>query len=443
MGLFNKFFAVVSVVCVALIAYSCREEWDDPIPEGFSLVRSSLLADLTEDGSILLTWGDFRICRGLDCGFTVEASSYDLFLKGPRSQNFERFLRLSKGSNQFLFDNVIRGEVYEFFIRSNRAGTSVDSNTIMIAPERIPDFEQVFQSKGSFHSILHPRLSPTGKHVAYVSDVRFTEQGQELQALSLFMYDVHTQEHRLVRRNVNQPNWSSDGKRLIYSATAGTGQTPQGVWPSHLEIFHLDTEEFSLFSRGLHQQLLPGFSKDNQDVFFLSDSLNSGEFGLWKRDFLGNALPVSTSLRDPDLLAGMSLFHGLDVSRLKEMVAVDFLRLFNNRPVYHIFGFDMARGGQKVDLMVSQWSNSSPSFSSFDADKMAFLSNRSGTPQIWLLDMTSGSLRQLTFFRSNQSDARLVEFGMTISWTDNGETILFPLRRSGGVNELVKLKISP
>ncbi|AFL86283.1 hypothetical protein Belba_3801 [Belliella baltica DSM 15883] len=432
----------LSAIILIFLLFSCEKQYEDAIPEGSSIVRSTLYSDLTDDGNIMLQWGDVRICNGFNCiRNEVSASNYELFVKRPGAQNFERVIRLPSGTNQFLFGDVSKGEAYEFFIKSNRAGTSVDSNTVMIIPAEVQEIELVFRLDMSGHALMHPRLSPLGSKVAYVSDVQFTEAGEERRALSLFIWDKEAQQHYLVKRNANQPNWSSDGKRLIYVTTSGLSQSVQGVLPSHLEIFDLEGEEFTLISGGFHQQYLPSFSKDDEQVFFYSDSLNREDFGLWQRDFFGNTSPVFPSFRDPELLAGMSPFYGLDVSQITEMVAVDHLQLFNDRPVYHIFGFDMASGGQKVDLMVSQWSDFSPSFSPVDANKLAFISDRSGISQVWLLDLVSKELKQVTFFSTQKSDYRITKIGSSISWGDDGNSLIFPVSSPRGGRELVKIPL--
>ncbi|MGY6521024.1 MAG: TolB family protein [Mongoliitalea sp.] len=438
----NRFFGLIVGISFLFTVASCEEHWDDPIPEGVSLARATLLSELTDDGNILLMWGNFRICNGWRCVQEAEASSYDLFVKWPNSQNFERLVRLSRGTSQYLVDNVRKGKPYEFFIRSNLAGVQVDSNTVMIVPGKSPEIESIFDSGLGPHGILHPSLSPSGDQIAYVSDVRFAENGEERRALSLFVFDQLTQENRLVRRNANHPNWSSDGKRLIYSVGAGSDQIPQGIRPTHLEIYNLNTEEFSLFSGGLHQQAVPSFSNDDQEVFFYADSLASGDFGIWKRDFSGVVTPVFTSFDDGvNLVTNQAVFRGLDVSRINAMVVADHLQLFNDLPVYHIFGFDMSRGRLKVEVLVSQWNDYAPSLSPVDPYKMAFVSDRSGTPQIWILDMLTGAVKQVTFFEVTQLGMRVSEFGITISWTDNGRSLVFPVSNSGGTRTLVKASL--
>ena len=439
----RKLTSVFFRFSVLLIAFSCQEQWDDPIPEGASLASPSLYSDLTEDGEIILRWGNFRICNGFNCfPNDVNATFYEVFVKRSDAQNFERLAQLPSGTNHFLFSDVRKGEAYEFFIKSNRAGTSVDSNTVMIIPNEVPAIEVVFRLDMAGHALMHPRLSPLGNLVAYVSDVRFTEAGEERRALSLFIWDKDTQQHQLVKRNANQPNWSSDGKRLIYVTTTGLSQSAQGSLPSHLELFDLEGEEFIFFSGGLHQQLLPSFSKDDEQVFFYSDSLNNEDFGLWKRDFSGNSSLVFPSFQDQELLAGLAPFIGLDVSRLTEKVAVDHLQSFNGRPQYQIFGFDMENGGQKFDLMVSQWSDFSPSFSPVDPNKIAFVSDRSGVSQVWVLDLVSRVLQQVTFFSTWNSDYGITRVGFSISWGADGKSILIPVSSPNGGRELVKIPLS-
>lgn len=120
------------------------------------------------------------------------------------------------------------------------------------------------------------------------------------------------------------------------------------------------------------------------------------------------------------------------------MVVVDHLQVFDDLPVYHIFGFDGSRGGQKVDVLVSQWNDSAPSMSSFDPTRMAFVSERSGIPQIWTLDMLTGALHQVTFLGVSQPGMRITDFGMGISWTDNGGALVFPVTDTSGSRALVK-----
>lgn len=438
MEIIKRFSGLVLGVYFLLSFSSCQERWDDPIPEGAELGTPFLRADLNEDGSIFLQWDISRICPGFNCVPWVEGSNYDVFIRRQGQENFEKLVNLAQGTNEFLFGDSQNGKVHEFFIRSNRAGRETISNTIMIVPGVTPEKELIFRSEDNWNNISYPKVSPNGNQVAYISQVRFTVGGQDFGSLGLFIWDNNLKKQRMIKMNVNYPNWSSDGSKLIYTTSDGLRQISPGNTPVHLEIFDVEKEEFSLFSGGLHRYFLPSFGKGDQKVYFISDSLGMNDYGLWKRPVSGISEPILTSINNPDVISGMAPFRGLNASKLSEMVAIDKLQFINGRPVYNIIGFDMSRGGQKVDLMVSQWNDSNPSFSPFDEHLMAFLSDRSGSSQIWILNVHSGALQQVTFFND---DIFVNQFGFTVSWTDHGEALVIPIGRPNGIRELVKLRL--
>jgi Tol biopolymer transport system component len=87
---------------------------------------------------------------------------------------------------------------------------------------------------------------------------------------------------------------------------------------------------------------------------------------------------------------------------------------------------------QVSQLFVSDWNDYSPSISP-DNKKIAFISDRSGSNQIWLYSLENKSLRQLTGFSENEY---VDNSWNRIEWIDN-LYILFTFND----NKLMKLKI--
>jgi len=214
---------------------SCQENWDDPIPEWAELGEPTLRADINEDGFVVLQWGNFRITQGcMDCVPWVEASSYDIFVKKPGEQNFERLVNLELGTREFLINTGDKGSPYEFYIRANRAGRTRDSNIVMIVPPvTIPEEILIFRPKRIRSLLLHPQVSPKGDKIAFTADSTFIEEGQPVGTRSLFVWDMEKQERTLIRRNARHANWSSDGRFLIYTTNDGLESINSWHIPSH------------------------------------------------------------------------------------------------------------------------------------------------------------------------------------------------------------------
>jgi hypothetical protein len=80
----------IAIFILTVLLFGCEKQWDDPIPEGSTLGIPRLIADLNEDGRILLEWNFFRICFGWVCDPIVEGSRYEIFAKYPGENDFVR-----------------------------------------------------------------------------------------------------------------------------------------------------------------------------------------------------------------------------------------------------------------------------------------------------------------------------------------------------------------
>lgn len=87
---------------------------------------------------------------------------------------------------------------------------------------------------------------------------------------------------------------------------------------------------------------------------------------------------------------------------------------------------------KRVKAMAEIPSTSAPVYSS-DGKRIAFLSNRSGTPQVWVVDATGGEPKQVTHGEDPAG---------SVAWSPLGDIIAYDVARGGGYNAQIFLSKS-
>lgn len=428
----NRYFLLV----LFFLSFSCEEHWDDPIPEGASLGSPYLKSEITKEGEVLLNWDLITICPGF-CPPTVEGSSYEVFGKYSEENDFVRIARLGADEKNFLVDNLEYGKPYSFYVTTHRAGQVARSNKVMTIPNPLSEYETLMELDNK-DPIYNLKMNVNGNKFAFTSNYRWTDQGKDYMTLSLFLHDMVSGETNLIKLDSYHPQWSADGGKLIFGTTDGLRPMGHGKTSSQLETYNVKTNTFHIVKVGLYQQIFPSFGKEEHSVLFLSDSLESGKMGLWKKDSEGDIQLLWTSFQFPENGAGLSLTTGMNASIFKDMVALDHLSTIENRAVYNIYSVEFGEGVQKKELVGSPWHDKFPVFSPFNEEFLAFLSDRSGTTQVWTLNTSNGNLNQVSFFQDNY----YISSSNSLSWIDQGQSLVLPISNSEGIRKLVKISVT-
>ena len=427
----------IRVIILVLFLLGCEKQYDDPIPEGAVLGTPNLVANLNEEGKVVLSWDISRFCSGWFCDPAVEGSSYDIFVKNAGANEFEKIDRVGKDQYEYLVPRTEFNKTYEFYVISRRAGQIATSNTVMIVPNPYPKIETVMEIEDS-NFFNFPQVNIHGDKVAYLSNYSWDELGQEYGVIGLFVKDLVTGEVEIIQKRCYHPKWSRDGGKLIYGTVDGLSSVVQGYTPIHLEIYDFKTGEISLLKGGRHHNYFPTFAMDNESILFLSDSLTRGEFGLWRLNNNGNSEVLLSQIQQGGQLSNLVYSTSMDASSFSDLVSLDILGEFENRQVYNIYRVDLNSGSNISNLVVSPWTDTSSSFSPFEDDLIAFVSDRSGKSQVWVLEISTGKLKQVSFLNE---DLYINSYGNIISWLDNGKSLAFPVYRSSDDRKLVKIQI--
>jgi Tol biopolymer transport system component len=302
---------------------------------------------------------------------------------------------------------------------------------------------------------IHPAWSPDGKRLAFLR-----QAGSETR---LIVLDLSTHRERLIRRmedpldlwGPSNPldgcqtlSWSSHGDQIILTDPSHAGH--------ELISVSTVTGEQKTISKpgGSDQDCYARLSPDGQVIAFVR-SLSHAVGYLYTIDIAGDHLNrLTREVKDlrgvdwtPDSSHLVFASKGGGVYQLRMISARGgdstplpaatasaadpsvapngkFAVFVENRENWNIWRVRLKMGqiGTPQRFLASMGQNHSPSFSP-DGRTIAFVSDRSGSPEIWLCDSDGQHLRQLTHFGGPWLG--------TIRWSPNGSSIVFDARPKG------------
>jgi Tol biopolymer transport system component len=301
----------------------------------------------------------------------------------------------------------------------------------------------------------HPAWSPDGKQLAFLR-----QAGSEAE---LMVLDLSSHRERLIRRIQDSPNmwglsnwletcqtlsWNPGGDRLILTDYSGEGHglisvstitgeqtaiskpsgadqdcyarlSPDGGSIAFVRFLsHAVASLYTIDVAGDHLKRLTQEGKDLRGVDWTPDGSHlvfaSKERGAYQLQLIsvhgGEATPLpaaTASAADPSVAPNGKF--------------VIFVESHENWNLWQV-GINGDRIGVPKRFIASTGQNHSPSFSP-DGHSIAFVSDRSGNPEIWLCDRDGQHLRQLTYFGGPWLG--------TIRWSPDSRYIVFDARPRG------------
>lgn len=266
---------------------------------------------------------------------------------------------LPRLSGQFVYCQRIKG--FWQVCTSNLNGSGMRCLTNSRVDKRYPDF------------------SPDGKRIAYV-----TNQGE------LWIMDEDGKNNRRIPLSIScsEPRFSPEGKKIIFTVLDDVYHGSTKIWEVDLVTLGLK----KLVNRAW-LQYNPSYSPDGSCVIFTDGPALFGQ-EIRKLDLKTGDITQLTDNRsyDYDLEAGF-LTSGEEIIYSTNEAKGD----------YEIFKMDKF-GRDKINLSNAYGSCERMPIVSKDGEKIFFLSDRSGSFQIWQMNMDGSGAKQITRDKKDKQD---------------------------------------
>lgn len=408
----------ILVAFLLLTAVACDDT--DTRNDGQGELYTPYVTSARSNGKVTLQWGKpaCAFCLGCPCP-QGDPDYFEILMSATDASNLKPYTTVDEKNFEITIDNLTNGTPYYFAVRAvGSFDRAVVSNTIMTIPDKPEDVRSLFQSTNKDRIL--GTWSPDRSSVAYISDFQWNNGNNSV--WSLFLSTLSNQTEWLVESSARSPEWSPDGNRIAFHTDNGEINTSPGYRPAHIAVLNLQDSSITRLTTGVSFNFLPTWSPDGNWVAFLSDRGGTEEYNLWKISFDGGApVQVTNDFNDLDDLGIKDDRSPKTLSWSRDGGSIAFARLKKSAS-----GFDSdiysipSGGGSKTSVVSSPWNELCPAYSP-DGTSIAFLSNRSGTNEIWTMSLQNNTPRQIT----GSTGKTIYENLGKIEWSSSGDEILY------------------
>jgi Tol biopolymer transport system component len=329
-------------------------------------------------------------------------------------------------ADSFIVKNLKNGQPYYFKITARIGRNDAASSTILTTiPSEIPIptpqliFRQTDFSQSPFS------FSPDGKSIAYQSF-----SNDPINNFGTSYIDIRDIEADtlIYKTQYDLPIiWSLGNKKVLLRRTESSGDQY-----NISQIYSADlTQKFETRVTDVPwDNVNAQFSQDDQDIAYFSNQGQIGYYSFWRMKSDGTQKSnITPNLRldlNSNTLLGMS--WSPDKSSL-------YVALFsNNNDLNGISKIDIATGNTNK-IVDASWNGTFPVISP-NGQQLAFLSDKSGSRDIWILNLETGAYRPVT---STQSGFRYI-YEYDIHWSDK-DHLIFAAVNTNSAFCVAKIKI--
>lgn len=413
-----KKFIIISLI---LLVLGCQKE-ETLIDDGTVIWRPIPVATIDKN-QIQLNWLNYSIFNDILLPYTfVNPDNFEIYISKGTPDDFTKLIEVNNDeSYSYQIANLENGQSYYFYVISKKKRySSLVSDTIMVIPNPLPQTENLITIDNS-HTITSVSLSPQKNKIAYVDKFYSWDGGENCcMAVAILTSNLDGSGTELIEINAHEPYWSPNDDKIVFRSESNDIQ---------IALYDFETKSITELTDGNGVKYAPVFSKNGEFILFESPSNSNVDYPGY---IPSNIWMLNTNTSETTQITDIS---SLNLKKAGRPNWIDNDRfLFNGTGVdYKSQIYESSITTKQVtQKIVSDWNDYCPSISP-DNKNIAFISDRSGSNQIWLYSVETGSLKQLTGFASLGDVDR---WWNRIEWMDNSN-ILFTLND----NQLIKLKI--
>ena len=352
----------------------------------------------------------------------VVPEKIEICISENETSKFQKLIELdldNGGSYSYTADRLQNGKPYFFYTISKKKGfESVYSDTLMVIPNHKKEFEVLI--KDEKHTFYDVSIAHQKNKIAYV-DHYYTWDGGEncCMTTAIMISNMDGSGKEMLTLNSYKPSWSPLNNKIAFHFDGIQGV---GWIPAQIVLYDFETQTTKPLSDENEYNFAPAFSENGEFLLFQS-SKNAPD------QDTTNMLLLPTTI----WFYNLKTFESFQVTDLSKTLLRSAERPYwidNDRFLfqgtypngqYQIFESSVSKK-QITSVFKSKWNDYTPSISP-DKKKIAFVSDRSGTSQIWVYHIDHKTYSQITGYSLEES---VQPTWNNIQWLDNS-TIVFTL----------------
>jgi len=369
------------------------------------------------DGEVQLHWANFYFYDKMIIGYDwVEPDKFEIYVATDKSSHFEKLavLRNDK-SYTYILKNLDNNQPYYFYMTSLKSGYFKRiSDTIMAIPgEKTLSVDLIIRE--DYQNISSISIGQNHQKIAYV-DKNYAWNGGDncCMAIALFISDYDGSNSELLDTNASDPCWSPEGNKIVFRTEKSSINS--GISPAQIALYDYSSKEIVNITNDTLFNYDPVFSDNGEMILYLA-AINGGYYPeirmmnihtFEKRQLTETENSGLRSFGRPSWIDNENyIFHAMDQNYKNQI-------------------YRSSINSSQIDKMIdSDWSDFYPVISP-DKTKIAFISNRSGSNQVWIYYISNGNYKQITGYNT---DDYINEYWDRIEWFDD-QNIFFTMHET-------------
>jgi Tol biopolymer transport system component len=356
----------------------------------------------------------------------VDPDKFEIYQSSETVHDFKKMIEIDfNGENEYIVKNLKNNKPYYYYILSKKKGYhSLSSDTIMVIPNPMSELTTLI-STDYLHTVTSVSTAPEIDKIAYVDKYYQWNGGDNCcSSVSVLISNTDGSDSKLVEINGYDPDWSPDNNKIVYRTENREFNNGYGI-PSQIALYDYTSDKIKKLTTDTAYNYSPVFSKDGSLVLYQSNKNGPDIYSTSLKLINLQTLEIN-QIAD---LSDINMANGLKPNWIDNEAFL--FQLTDRNYITHICQSSI-KTKELTIVINSQWNDFCPA-SSPDKNKIAFISNRSGSNQVWLYCPNTKTYKQLT---GHLKEDYIDETWNKIDWTDNSN-IIFNI----GDNRLVKLKV--